>query len=76
MFNRQVGGCVCSRNMGDHGRGEEGGPGLPPSSWWILQQWDEDSDVGQLRENTHRKENECFLLLDPGVVGSAYYLCV
>lgn len=46
------------------------------TQWWIPQLWGEDSDGEQLRENINRKKNECFLLLDPGVVGSAYYWCV
>lgn len=44
--------------------------------WWIPQPWGGDSDAGQLRGGTDKKKDECFLLLDAGVVQSASDLCV
>lgn len=57
--------------------GEEGGPGclLGLTPWWISQLRCKDSDAAQLRGNTNRGKDECFLWLD-SVVESAYYLCV
>lgn len=78
VVTSQGGGCVCVQNTGDRGKGEQGGPGRPPglTQWWIPRPRGVDSDAGQPRENTNKRKNECFLLLDPGDVASAYYLCV
>lgn len=54
--------------------GRGGGPGCPPAltQWQIPHLWGEDSDAEQLRGSTNKKKGECFLLLDSGVVASAY----
>lgn len=72
LFKRQVGVYVCSQNMGDHDRGEERTwpPTRSPGGGFPKVQM-----LGIL-EKIQTKKNECFLLLDPGVVESAYYICV